>query len=51
VTAVGITPRRPVVAEDVRDLQFWPGHGRRALRRRRNILSQRQTVERTRDGS
>jgi hypothetical protein len=26
VTAVGMTPRGPVVAEDVRDLQSWTGH-------------------------
>src|SRR6267143_1386755 len=27
VTAVGMTPRGPVVAENVRDLQIWTGHG------------------------
>jgi hypothetical protein len=26
VTGVGVPPRRPVVAEDVRDLQSGPGH-------------------------
>ena len=26
VTAVGVTPSGPVVAEDVRDLQSWTGH-------------------------
>jgi hypothetical protein len=26
VTAVGMTPRGPVVSEDVRDLQSWTGH-------------------------
>ena len=26
VTAVGMTPRGPVVAKDVRDLQNWTGH-------------------------
>ena len=26
VTAVGMPPRGPVVAEDVRDLQSWTGH-------------------------
>ena len=26
VTAVSMTPRGPVVAEDVRDLQSWTGH-------------------------
>ncbi len=33
VTAVGMTPRGPVVAEDVRDLQSWTGHGGPLLRR------------------
>jgi len=51
MAAIGVTPRRPMVAEDVRDLQGWPGHGRRALRRRRLILCQGQTVERAGDGS
>ena len=27
--AVGLTPRRPVIAEDVRDLQSWSNHDRR----------------------
>src|SRR5712671_2512067 len=27
VTAVGMTPRGPVVAKNVRDLQIWTGHG------------------------
>src|SRR6516225_3712209 len=27
VTAVGVTPSGPVVAEDIRDLQGWTGHG------------------------
>jgi hypothetical protein len=26
VAAVGVTPRGPVAAEDVRDLQSWAGH-------------------------
>jgi hypothetical protein len=26
VTAVGMAPRGPVVAEDIRDLQSWTGH-------------------------
>ncbi len=26
VTAVGMAPRGPVVAEDIRDLQGWTGH-------------------------
>jgi hypothetical protein len=50
VAAVGVTPRRPVAAEDIRDLQQWPGHGRRALRRR-PILRQGQTIERAGDSS
>src|SRR6516162_4475926 len=27
--AIGLTPRRAVIAEDVRDLQSWSSHGRR----------------------
>ena len=38
VAGIGTAPRRPVVAEDIRDLQRWTGHGRRALRRRRAFL-------------
>src|ERR1700736_6950198 len=34
VSGVGAPPRRPVVAEDIRDLQRWTGHDRRRLRRR-----------------
>src|SRR5690242_17434147 len=26
---IGVTPSRAVIAEDVRDLQNWPNHGRR----------------------
>src|ERR1700751_6232088 len=26
---IGVTPSRAVIAEDVRDLQNWPSHGRR----------------------
>src|SRR5215475_8695579 len=29
VPGIGRTPRRPVVAEDVRDLQSWSNHNRR----------------------
>jgi hypothetical protein len=48
---IGVTPSRAVIAEDVRDLQNWPSHGRRrygtgdsslsrfARRRRRGALS------------
>jgi hypothetical protein len=56
VSGVGLPPRRPVVAEDIRDLQRWPGHGRRALRRRpffpalaRLLASLRQEIERALD--
>jgi hypothetical protein len=33
-SSVGRTPRRPVVAQDIRDLQRWTGHARGRLRRR-----------------
>jgi hypothetical protein len=35
VSGIGAAPRRPVVAEDIRNLQRWTGHDRRRLRRRR----------------
>jgi hypothetical protein len=25
-SGIGSTPRRPVIAEDIRDLQLWTGH-------------------------
>src|SRR3979411_2737330 len=31
VPGIGSAPRRPVVPEDVRDLQRWTGHGRERL--------------------
>src|ERR1700674_5904657 len=34
VSGVGSAPRRPVVAEDIRDLQLWARHDRGWLRRR-----------------
>ena len=34
MAGVGFAPRRSMLAEDVRDLQRWPQHGRRALSRR-----------------
>ena len=34
MAAVGATPGGPVIAEDVRDLHSWTGHGWRCLRRR-----------------
>src|SRR6266540_3947401 len=38
MASVGAPPRRPVVAEDIRDLQHWTGHDRRPLRRRLDRL-------------
>ena len=35
MSGIGRPPRRPVIAEDIRDLQRWTGHGRVQLRRRR----------------
>jgi hypothetical protein len=35
VSGVGATPRRSVVAKDIRDLQRWTGHGRGLLGRQR----------------
>ena len=31
VAGIGFAPRRPVVAEDIRDLQRWTGHAPRAV--------------------
>src|SRR6202521_5081088 len=39
VPGVGLPPRRPVVAEDIRDLQLWTGHGRGLLCRRLVLLA------------
>ena len=62
VTGVGRTPRRPVAAEDIRDLQRWTGHSRGWLHRRLGFLAAalrfpgslalwlRQPVERALDG-
>jgi hypothetical protein len=41
--AVGLTPSRTVIAEDVRDLQSWSSHGRRLLRRRRLLGASSRT--------
>src|SRR5215471_1915070 len=35
MAAVGLTPSRTVIAEDIRDLQSWSNHRPAALRRRR----------------
>src|SRR5207245_5146054 len=51
VTAVGMTPRGTMVAEDVRDLQRWTGHVGR-LRGRLGLLlryQRREPVERAHD--
>src|SRR5258708_34797006 len=39
VPGIGLPPRRPVVAEDIRDLQLWTGHGRWLLCRRLVLLA------------
>jgi hypothetical protein len=49
VAGMGAAPGGPVVAEDVRDLQSRPDHGRRAMRAAR--LSQRAAVPGGRVGS
>ena len=56
VSGIGRPPRRPVIAEDIRDLQCWTGHGRGQLRRRQvfpalpGLLARlRQQVERALD--
>src|ERR1039458_9430645 len=58
VSGIGATPRRPVVAEYIRDLQRRTGHGRGPLRRRLvfpallGLLARlRQQVERALYGS
>src|SRR5437588_2117682 len=62
VPGIGRTPRRSVVAEDIRDLQLRTGHRCGSLRRRLGFLAAvlrfawslalwlRQPVERARDG-
>src|SRR5213593_4559680 len=37
--AVGLTPSRAVIAENVRDLQSWSSHSRAVLRRRRLFVA------------
>src|SRR5258707_10023346 len=37
--AVGLTPRRPVIAENVRDFQSWSSHGRRRYGAAGSLLS------------
>src|SRR4029434_2940006 len=39
VAGMGSTPCRPVIAEDIRDLQRWTGHSRGRLRRRLDLLA------------
>src|SRR6516165_11379464 len=62
VSGIGRTPRRPVIAEDIRDLQLWTEHCRRRLGLRLIVraapstfpgplaLWPRQPVERALDG-
>ncbi len=46
----GTSPRRTVIAEDVRDLQGWASHVRRRLLRRALLARERrQLIERTDD--
>ena len=50
VTRIGFAPRGPVAAEDVRNLQRWPCHERRALCGRLVLLgSQAETFQRAHD--
>src|SRR6516162_4796795 len=35
MAGIGLAPCRSMAAEDIRDLQYWPGHGRARLCRRR----------------
>jgi hypothetical protein len=56
VPGIGFAPRRPVVAEDIRNLQHWAGHRCRRLCRRRGfwalpglLARLRQQVERALD--
>ena len=39
MAAVGLSPRRAVIAEDVRDLQSWSSHGRRCYGAVGSLLS------------
>jgi hypothetical protein len=50
MAAVGLAPCSPMVAEDIRDLQRWTGHGSRLYRRFTPLGPQRrQPVERAHD--
>ena len=51
MAGVGLPPRRPMVAEDIRDLQGGTGHDRRGLCRRRGPLGDQrgETIERAQD--
>ncbi len=44
--AVGLTPSRAVIAEDICDLESWSSHGWRARRRRLLMVSPRRPVAR-----
>ena len=58
MAGIGLAPCRSMAAEDIRDLQYWAGHGRGRLCRQRVfpvlpglLARQRQQVERALDGS
>jgi hypothetical protein len=48
MAAIGLAPRSPMAAENIRDLQRWTGQGRTGLVDR---LRQREAVERALDGA
>ena len=56
VPGIGLAPRRPVIAENIRDLQRWTGHGRGASGPRlvspalRLVAGLGQQIERALDG-
>jgi hypothetical protein len=50
MTGIGFTPRRSVVAENIRDLQPWTRHARRASGGRLGLLElTRDAIERAHD--
>src|ERR1035438_8626440 len=48
--AVGLTPGRAVIAEDIRDLESWSSHGRWLWRRRLLLVSPRASAARRAQG-
>ena len=56
MAAIGLAPRSPVAAENIRDLQRWTGQGRTGLVDRLRLSlggrrRQREAVERALDGA